>query len=136
MLATFPLMYGVYESSYLFHIVFFIVLTSVILQGMTIMPVAKILHLDAPLKKKPRAPLSIEETGDKDMISRELIVTRDFGEKTLAEIKLPKGTLILMIHRDEKIIIPKGGTTLLQDDMLTVLGSPDAIKECRSIFSQ
>ncbi|MBR2510024.1 MAG: potassium/proton antiporter [Lentisphaeria bacterium] len=135
-LATFPLMNGVYESSYMFHIVFFIVLTSVIFQGMTIMPVAKILQLDAPLKKKPRSPLSIEETGNKEMISRELIVTREFGEKTLAEIKLPKGTLILMITRDEKIIIPKGGTTLQQDDMLTVLGSPEGIKECRSIFSQ
>lgn len=134
-LATFPMMHNVYENSYMFHIVFFIVLTSVIFQGMTIMPVARLLKLDAPLKKKPRSPLSIEETGDKEMISREMSITRDFGNTTLAELKLPKGTLILMIHRDEKIIIPKGNTILQIDDMVTVLGSPESIKECKNIFN-
>lgn len=134
-LATFPMMSGIYENSYMFHIVFFIVLTSVIFQGMTIMPLAKWLKLDAPLKKKPRSPLSIEETGSKEMISRELIVTKGFGEQTLADIKLPDGTLILMIHRDEKIIVPRGDTILEEGDMLTVLGSHEAIRECRLIFS-
>ena len=135
-LATFPMMSGVYENSYLFHIVFFIVLTSVVLQGMTIMPLAKLLNLDAPLKKKPRSPLSIEETGDKEMISRELVVTRDFGEQTLAQIELPKGVLVLMINRDDKIIVPRGNSTLQEGDMLTVLGSPSAIRSCRHIFSE
>ena len=134
-LATFPMMNGVIENSYLFHIVFFIVLTSVIIQGMTIMPAAKLLKLDAPLKKKPRSPLSIEETGDKEMVSRELVVTRNFGDETLAKIKLPKGVLILMINRDDKIIVPRGNSVLQEGDMLTVLGSHDAIKECRNIFS-
>ena len=135
-LATFPMMSKVYESSYMFHIVFFIVLTSVVLQGMTIMPVAKFLKLDAPLKKKPRSPLAIEETGDKEMVSRELVVTRNFENETLAQIKLPKGVLILMINRDDKIIVPRGSSVLQQGDMLTVLGSPENIRECRQIFSE
>jgi cell volume regulation protein A len=135
-LATFPLMNGVYESSYMFHIVFFIVLTSVVLQGMTIMPVAKFLKLDAPFKKKPRSPLAIEETGDKEMVSRELVVTRDFENETLAQIKLPKGVLVLMINRDDKIIVPRGNSVLRQGDMITVLGSLENIRECRQIFSE
>ncbi len=135
-LATFPMLSGVYENSYLFHIVFFIVLTSVILQGMSIMPLARLLNLDAPLKKKPRSPLSIEETGDKEMISRELVVTRDFGEQTLAQIELPKGVLVLMINRDDKIIVPRGNSILHKGDMLTVLGSPAAIRSCRHVFSE
>ena len=135
-LATFPMMNNVFENSYMFHIVFFIVLTSVIFQGMTIMPLAKLLKLDAPLKKKPRSPLAIEETGDKEMISRELIVTKNFGTETLSQIKLPKGVLVLMINRDDKIIVPRGNSILAEGDMLTVLGSPEAIKECRRIFSE
>ena len=135
-LATFPMMSKVYESSYMFHIVFFIVLTSVVLQGMTIMPVAKFLKLDAPLKKKPRSPLAIEETGDKEMVSREIVVTKNFESESLAQIKLPKGVLILMINRDDKIIVPRGNSVLQQGDMLTVLGSPEHIKECRQIFSE
>ena len=79
---------------------------------------------------------TIEETGDKEMISRELIVTKNFGDETLSQIKLPKGVLVLMINRDDKIIVPRGNSTLQEGDLLTVLGSPDAIKECRHIFSE
>ena len=135
-LATFPCMMGVHENLYMFNIVFFIVLTSVVFQGMTIMPVAKWLQLDAPLKKKRRSPLAIEETGDNDMLSRELLVTRDFGKSTLAEIKLPKGVLVLMIHRDDKIIVPRGNTVLAEGDLVMVLGSADEIRECRNIFTK
>lgn len=135
-LATFPMMNNVFENSYMFHIVFFIVLSSVIFQGMSIMPLARLLKLDAPLKKKPRSPLAIEETGDKEMISRELIVTKNFGTETLSQIKLPKGVLVLMINRDDKIIVPRGNSILAEGDLLTVLGSPEAIKECRHIFSE
>ena len=135
-LAPFPMMNTVFENSYMFHIVFFIVLSSVIFQGMSIMPLARLLKLDAPLKKKPRSPLAIEETGDKEMISRELIVTKNFGTETLSQIKLPKGVLVLMINRDDKIIVPRGNSILAEGDLLTVLGSPEAIKECRHIFSE
>ncbi len=135
-LATFPMMLGVYENSYMFHIVFFIVLTSVVLQGMTIMPVAKWLNLDAPLKKKRRSPLAIEETGDKSMLSRELVVTRDFGDVSISGLHLPKGVLVLMIHRDDKIIVPRGNTVLEAGDIVMVLGSSDAIRECRNIFTK
>ena len=134
-LATFPLMMDVPSSLYLFHIVFFIVLTSVIFQGMSIMPLARFLGLDAPLRKKPRAPLSIEETGNEEMISREILVSKDFGTQTIAETKFPKGTLILMIHRDDKIIIPKGNSILANGDIITVLGSTEAVRECRNIVN-
>ena len=70
MLATFPLMAEISNSDLMFHIVFFIVLTSVLLQGMTIMPMAKLLKLDAPLRKNPRMPLSIEDTGRRCRIER------------------------------------------------------------------
>ena len=68
MLATFPWVAGLEQHMLLFHIVFFIVLTSVVLQGMTIMPVAKALHLDLPLRIHPRVPLEFENTGNLDGI--------------------------------------------------------------------
>ncbi|MDD3886150.1 MAG: potassium/proton antiporter [Victivallaceae bacterium] len=135
MLATFPLMAGVSQSALMFHIVFFIVITSVLLQGMTIMPMARLLGLDAPLRKTPRIPLSIEETGDKSTISRELIASEGIDHRSLAEIKLPEGALILLIRRDEKIIIPRGDTRLAEGDVLTVMGSPEAVHECATKFS-
>ena len=129
MLATFPMMGGVPQADLLFHIVFFIVLTSVLLQGMTIMPLAKLLKLDAPLRKTPLSPLALEETGDKNSDSREITVTQKCSGMTLADLSLPDGALVLLIRRDDKFIVPRGDTELEVDDVLTVMGTPSAIQE-------
>ena len=128
MLATFPLMANIPNSDLLFHVVFFIVLTSVLVQGMTIMPMAKMLKLDAPLRKNPMAPLFIEETGDENSASREIIVPATWNGEQLAKLKLPKEALVVLIRRDDKFILPRGDVALLEDDVLTVIGTPAAIQ--------
>ncbi len=135
MLATFPLMAGIGYSDMLFHIVFFIVLTSVLIQGMTIMPMARLLGLDAPLQKAPRMPLSIEETGNAATQSRELTVGSSIDGKTLAEISLPEGTLILLVQRDGVLLIPRGDTRLAKGDILTVVGLSSAMRECAAMLT-
>ena len=40
-----------------------------------------------------------------------------------------------MIHRDDKIIIPKGNSILANGDIITVLGSTEAVRECRNIVN-
>ena len=60
MLATFPLLAEIPQANFMFNIVFFIVITSVLLQGMTVMPMAKLLKLDAPLRPTLRMPVSVE----------------------------------------------------------------------------
>jgi potassium/hydrogen antiporter len=47
-LATFPFVAGLPEASMIFHVVFFVVLTSVLLQGVSLPYVAKWLGVDAP----------------------------------------------------------------------------------------
>ena len=113
----------------MFHVVFFIVITSVLFQGMTIMPMAKLLKLNAPLHKTPKSPLSIDETGDKNTISREFTVPENINELSIAEINVPKEALILMIRRRENIIVPRGDTRLFTGDILTVLGSYDKVTD-------
>ena len=135
MLATIPLMEEhVPEKELLFHIVFFIVITSVLFQGMTIMPCAKLLKLDAPLRKAPRLPLSTEETGDRNTISREFIVPSEIDKMKLADLRLPGNALVLLIRRDDGIIVPRGGTGLIEGDVLTVMGSPESLEACRDKF--
>lgn len=134
MLATIPLMTEVPQAGFMFHIVFFVVLISVLFQGMTIMPCAKLLKLDAPLRKAPRLPLSIEETGDRHTVSREFQVPAEIDKQVLADLKLPGNALILLIRRDDGIIVPKGSTCLFEGDILTVLGNSESIDACRNIF--
>ena len=128
MLATFPLMAELENSSLMFNVVFFIVLSSVLIQGMTIMPFARLLGLDAPLHKAPRMPLSIEETGNADTDSLEVTLPDSMTGRNLVSLELPEGTLILLIQRGEKFIVPRGETKLMGGDVLTLMGGKTALK--------
>jgi len=128
MLATFTVIHEVPDSSFLFHIVFFIVLTSVLVQGMTIMPMAALLKLTGPLRKVLRVPLTFEETGDANSDFREMPVPPNRIGQSLKELHLPEGALVLLIRRDDHFLVPRGETRLEKEDILTLMGTPDAIR--------
>ncbi len=136
MLATFPWAAGLIEHKLMFHIVFFIVLTSVILQGMTIMPMARWLGLDKPLQISPRVPLEFENTGTLEGDTREFEVLpgASFIGKTLAALGLPPGALVLLIRRDGKFLVPYGKTEILAYDALMVLGSRETLAETGKVL--
>ena len=74
------------------------------------------------------APLFIEETGDENSASREIIVPATWNGEQLAKLQLPKEALVVLIRRDDKFILPRGDVALLEDDVLTVIGTPAAIQ--------
>ncbi len=131
MLATFPWVEGLPNHMMMFHIVFFIVLTSVILQGMTIMPAACKLNLNLPLQIHPRVPLEFENTGNMngDMKEYEIMPGSPFVGKTLANLGLPVGALVLLIRRGGSYVVPHGNTELQLNDSLMVLGTPEVLEE-------
>jgi len=128
MLATFPILAHLEGAGLLFDIVFFIVLTSVLLQGMTIMPLAKLLGLDAPVRPTLRVPVSVEETGDANAESEEITVPPSWAGVTLARLHLPEGALVLLIRRENRFVVPRGDTVLAAGDVLTLMGSEEALK--------
>jgi cell volume regulation protein A len=56
-LATFPLLAGIHQADTIFHLVFFIALTSVLVQGPPIPWIARKLQLDRPPSSAPVDPL-------------------------------------------------------------------------------
>ena len=136
MLATFPLMVKLDHAELMFHIVFFIVLSSVLLQGMTIMPLARFLKLDLPFRKNPRIPLSFENTGTVDAASREFLVDERANKQTLAQLGLPKGALVMLIRRDGKFLIPQGNTPLQRGDCLMIMGSDKALEQTALLLQE
>ncbi len=157
MLATFPMLYAKdalqvpLGSSYIplpeamFNLVFFMVLLSVICQSFTIMPLAKLLKLDAPLNSVPTAPLSFEQVNFTKAKDGSLGYGDDFAENTTEEfllqsgsdlegkelkhLGLPVGVFVLMVRRGTRYIVPRGNTILKAGDYLTVLGTSDKLKE-------
>src|SRR5690606_23867056 len=113
-LATFPLMAGYSDSELIFNMVFFIVLTSVLIQGMLLMPVARWLQVDEPLKSRPRFAMAIEREGMTQGETREIEVSPNMAAVglTISDLAIPPNVLILLIGRGDGYIVPRGRTRI------------------------
>lgn len=121
--ATYPLLAGIDKANMIFNIVFFISVTSVIIQGTTISVVAKWLNVALPEENK-----SMNET-DKLILElpksslQEFEITPDFHavKKRIVDLHFPKSAFIIMIKRNGKYIRPVGSTEIEANDVLMVL---------------
>lgn len=129
-LATFPLAAGFEGSSMIFNIVFFIVLTSVLIQGIMLMPVARFLKVDDPMQARPQYSLEIQRSGQIQGETREIEVLPNMAAvgKTIGELDIPSEVLILLIGRGDDFIVPKGQTVIEPYDILLLLGESGALK--------
>jgi cell volume regulation protein A len=125
-LATYPFMAEYERSETLFNIVFFIVLASVLLQGKTLMLVARWLRVDEPLRARPRNPIAFEKGAGCQNETREIELSPDSVAvgRAVAEVGLPAGVLILLIRRGPGFVVPRGQTLLEAFDTLTLLAKP------------
>lgn len=129
-LATFPLAAGYAGSTTLFNIVFFIVLTSVLVQGILLMPIARRLKVDEPMDAQPKFSLQIQRAGQIQGETREIEVLPNTATagKTIAELDIPPDVLILLIGRGDRFVVPKGQTRIEPYDTILMLGEPGALK--------
>lgn len=136
--ATYPLIQGVEKAGMIFHIVFFIVFTSVVLQGTTISLVAKWLFLFKPVKFKPKYPLEQELSDTQKSELFELQITsgsRAIGKQIL-ELRLPKSSIIVLINRGGKYISPNGTTVIEKDDKLQIMtDNKNEIESIKNLWS-
>jgi len=121
--ATYPLIQGVEKSEMIFNIVFFIVLTSVLIQGTTVATVAKWLYLYKPVKFKTRYPLEVELSNNfkNELFEIEINDSSSAIDKQIFELNFPKTALIVLINRKEKYITPTGTTAIKSGDKLLVM---------------
>ena len=136
-LATFPLANfsdapGNPAARTLFNLIFIMVLFSLVIQGTTLMPLAKKLKLDKPIADRERSPLELEQTSvSKGSTMFEFIIPENtvFAGKTLAELEIPGGLLVTMIRRKNTIIQPRGATVIEAGDGMTVMGNINELLE-------
>ncbi len=124
-LATFPLLAGVEGSHQIFNVVFFVVLTSALIQGSTIPYLADKLGLNVPKKTTPMQSLELISLGkaDAEMIEYEMESDSAIVGKTLTDIPFPEGSLVNAIIRKGKLIAPTGNTVIMAGDFLYILSA-------------
>lgn len=132
-LATFPLLAGVPRAGLFFNLVFFITLSSVVIQGPLIVPLARRLGLVETARQRPRSPLEFEPTSAVNSSLAEVAVPPDsqvVGQRIM-DLHLPAENLIVLIERDSQFLVPAGSTTIGPNDTLLVLASAPALESLR-----
>ncbi len=140
--ATYPLLAGAEKANMIFNIVFFISLTSVLIQGTTLPVVAKWLHLTLPEKLKPRTHSDIELYDSIKSAMTEILIPEKCPAvgKKIVELGLPKTSYISFIVRESKYLTPSGSTKLAGNDRLFVLSenkdSLNKVFECLEVDNE
>jgi cell volume regulation protein A len=137
-LATYPLLAGLPQADSIFNIVFFVVLTSALLQGTSIPFAAKWLGVDAPAAQKPAYPIeSAPSSGFKSELKEIIIPPHSCADgKTIVELKLPQEFLIILIARKNEFILPNGGILLQAGDVLIALSNQESYRHVERLLNQ
>jgi cell volume regulation protein A len=121
--ATYPLLAGIEYSTTIFHLVFFISASSVLLQGTTLPYLAKWLHVSVPENLKRKFPLDIELKDDlqSELLELDIPESSPVAGKPVVELNLPTSALIVLIHRKGKYFTAAGKTVLEVGDHLLLM---------------
>ncbi|OAD44969.1 potassium/proton antiporter [Polaribacter atrinae] len=121
--ATYPLLAGINKANIIFNIVFFISVTSILIQGTTLSIFSKWLNVALPEETKPIAEndryiLNLPKSAMKEI---DIHADSDAVNKRIIDLHFPNTAFISMIKRNGKFVRP-GGTTIIEaNDTLVVL---------------
>ncbi len=131
--AIIPLAEQVPHARFIFNIVFFCTLVSLVVQGTTLTRFAAWHGLaDKPREYKKLKEFDLEFSDDIKSVTTEVSViaqTLAHGNR-LMDIPLPDKTLVVMVKRGDKYFVPTGNTALQEDDKLLIItDDQDALME-------
>ncbi len=138
-LATYPAVYGLSNSQEIFSLVFFAVLLSVLLQGSTLSPLARLLGLAKPSRPQPLYNLDLitMTRSDMDLFVVDLPGPQGLDGPVIQELDLPADAVINLVTRNgTQVVSPKGNTRLKGWDQVTVLAHVRDEKKVREALLQ
>lgn len=120
--AIFAVTYGVPINNDIFHIIFFLALFSVAVQGTLVPMVAK--KLDLVDDESPVLKTFNDYKSEKSTKLLEIKVKKDskYANKSIMDSDIPEEILIVMIKRDGNVLVPKGSTIIMEGDIVVLTG--------------
>ena len=125
--ATYPLLAGIEKANMIFNIVFFISVTSILIQGTTLSVFAKWLKVALPEKAKKITDIDkfIQDLPKTSL--QEFEISPDFKsvDKRIVDLHFPKSAFIVMIKRHKEYLRPGGSTAIKANDILMVIADSE-----------
>jgi len=135
-LATFPLLAGMKEAGTIFNVVFFVALTSLLIQGTTLPAAARFLHASSILAARPSFPIQFNPTEftDEELVELTVRAGAPADGKRIMDLGLPARTLVVLVGRSNRFVAPEGGTLLRHGDIASVLTTREHLPTVRTIL--
>ena len=121
-----PVVAGLEGADDMFNIVFLITLISLLLQGMTLSPVARMLRLS--YDEDPQVEtFGMEIPEEMGMLRDHTVTEEDLAQgPTLRDLGLPHGIRVMMVRRGDSYLVPHGSMPLeVGDRLVIIMGDSD-----------
>jgi len=137
-LGTYPLVAGVQDASLIFNIVFFVVITSVLVQGTLLPKIARWLKLESESPQPLPNPLEITSRKGFTSEMTRIVIPENAAcvNKAVFELKLPPGYLLILINRGDSFILPNGSTILQAGDIVQALADGESKIRAEEILTR
>ncbi|ERP87043.1 potassium:proton antiporter [Marinobacter sp. ES-1] len=136
-LALFPIIAGLPDAQLVFHAAFFIVLVSLVVQGTTMAPLARMLKLEVPAGEDPyrRLPLDAPAAGDHELMLFPLRGQNWESPKMLGQLRLPDNTAVAGVFRDRQCLQPTTDLEVSTGDVVAMFATPAVLPELGKALS-
>ena len=120
--ATYPVVANVEGAGLIFNIVFFVTLLSLLVQGTTVIRSARRLGL-VDNEAQEEEDFGVELADELPTSLHTIVLTeRHLAEgNTLRDMSLPEGSLVMLIKRGDRYMVPNGTRRLIAGDKLLVI---------------
>ena len=135
-LALFPLLAGLDLAGYFFHVVFFVVLISLLVQGSTITPMARWLKLELPptATRVQRTELDIPGQQEMELVGYQLAETTPVVREAWSSFRLPPTARLVAHLRGGRLLETLEILDLRAGDHLYIMVSPADLPDLDRLF--
>ncbi|HEU4610967.1 MAG TPA: potassium/proton antiporter [Kofleriaceae bacterium] len=126
-LATYPMLVGVPGGERLLHIVFFVVLVSVIVQAGSVRPATRIIGMEEPAPPPPEATLEIAsmQTYDASIACYHIDSRAAVAGVAISDVPFPERAAIMLVVRGTQLVPPRGNVMLEPGDHVYIFCLPE-----------
>ena len=136
-LALFPSLAGLENARTYFELVFFVVLTSLVIQGWTIAPMARCLKVDLPVSLKLPIFMSthLPSNPHKDLVVYQVVAGSRAIGKSMQQLELPNNARLAAIIRDEIPLTSDENKTLNERDQVVIVTTAGMAEKLAHTFA-
>ncbi len=136
LLGLLPFLAGAEGAGMYFNIAFFVVLISLVIQGWTVAPLARLLGLDVPPRSRvvDRMELDLPGQAEFELVGYTIEDDSPAVYKMVGRIKLPDNTRIVTVVRQGNPLADAADDILQVNDYVYVLTSPDQLPALDRVF--